>query len=68
MLCVCWRPQLLIALCNCVFLLQTREGRPQRSKIVKNSANPQYNEEFFLLVDDLEHQKLSIKVSPCSLI
>jgi Ca2+-dependent lipid-binding protein len=45
-----------------VFLLQTREGRPQRSKVVKNNANPQYNEEFFLLVDDLEHQKLSIKV------
>jgi Ca2+-dependent lipid-binding protein len=43
-------------------LLQTREGRPQRSKVVKNNANPQYNEEFFLLVDDLEHQKLSIKV------
>jgi Ca2+-dependent lipid-binding protein len=39
-----------------------REGRSQRSKTVKNSANPVYNEEFFLLVDDLEKQKLSIKV------
>jgi Ca2+-dependent lipid-binding protein len=40
-----------------------REGRSQRSKIVKNSANPVYNEEFFLLVDDYDKQKLSIKVS-----
>lgn len=41
-----------------------REGRPQRSKIIKNSANPQFNEEFFLLVDDFDHQRLSIKVGP----
>ncbi len=44
-------------------VLQVREGRSQRSKIVKNTANPVYNEEFFLLVDDFDHQKLSIKVS-----
>lgn len=49
-------------MCPCS-ALQVREGRSQRSKIVKNSANPVYNEEFFLLVDDYEKQKLSIKVS-----
>lgn len=41
---------------------QVREGRSQRSKIVKNSANPVFNEEFFLLVDDFDKQKLSVKV------
>jgi len=45
-----------------VRVLQVRPGRSQRSKVVKNTANPVYDEEFFLLVDDFVNQKLSIKV------
>ncbi|KAF8055094.1 SYT1 [Scenedesmus sp. PABB004] len=43
-------------------VFEIREGRQQRSKTVKSSNNPTYNEEFFLLVDDLVGQNLSIKV------
>jgi len=43
-----------------------REGRQQRSKVVKNCTNPQFNEEFFMVVDDFVHQKLQIKVCPCA--
>lgn len=43
-----------------------REGRRQHSKTVKNSNNPVFNEEFFMVVDDFKHQHLSIKVRPLS--
>lgn len=43
-------------------VFEVRPGRSQRSKVVKNTANPVYDEEFFLLVDDFVNQKLSIKV------
>eukprot|EP00878_Enallax_costatus_P009636 GHUV01010067.1.p1 GENE.GHUV01010067.1~~GHUV01010067.1.p1 ORF type:complete len:515 (+),score=110.80 GHUV01010067.1:357-1901(+) len=43
-------------------VFEIREGRQQRSKIVKSSNNPVFNEEFFMVVDDFVKQKLSIKV------
>jgi Ca2+-dependent lipid-binding protein len=42
--------------------VQIRQGRVQRSKTVKSSNNPVFNEEFFMVVDDFQQQKLSIKV------
>lgn len=41
--------------------MQVREGRPQRSKTVK-SNNPEFNEEFHLIVDDPESQNLKLTV------
>eukprot|EP00882_Tetradesmus_deserticola_P015191 GHRQ01016176.1.p1 GENE.GHRQ01016176.1~~GHRQ01016176.1.p1 ORF type:complete len:457 (+),score=182.70 GHRQ01016176.1:470-1840(+) len=43
-------------------VFEIREGRVQRSKIVKSNNNPVFNEEFFMVVDDFEQQRLSIKV------
>ncbi|WIA39496.1 hypothetical protein OEZ86_005594 [Tetradesmus obliquus] len=43
-------------------VFEIREGRVQRSKTVKSSNNPVFNQEFFTVVDDFQQQKLSIKV------
>lgn len=62
---ICWRQRsdsVDKEMCARVRVLQVRPGRSQRSKVVKNTANPVYDEEFFLLVDDFVNQKLSIKV------
>lgn len=45
-----------------IMCFQIREGRVQRSKTVKSSNNPVFNQEFFMVVDDFQQQKLSIKV------
>eukprot|EP01026_Neomeris_dumetosa_P028199 TRINITY_DN2285_c0_g1_i1.p2 TRINITY_DN2285_c0_g1~~TRINITY_DN2285_c0_g1_i1.p2 ORF type:complete len:484 (-),score=80.59 TRINITY_DN2285_c0_g1_i1:358-1809(-) len=42
--------------------LEIREGRDQRSVTVMNNADPEYNQEFNMLVDDLETQSLKIRV------
>lgn len=39
-----------------------RQGRSQRSKTVRDNNNPEFHEEFFLVADDLQDQKLNIKV------
>ena len=45
-----------------VLLAQVREGRPQKSKVIRGNNNPEFHEDFFLVVDNLETQTLTIKV------
>jgi hypothetical protein len=39
-----------------------RQGRPQKSKVFRGTSNPEFMEDFFLVVDNIETQTLSIKV------
>ncbi|GBF88447.1 hypothetical protein Rsub_01160 [Raphidocelis subcapitata] len=39
-----------------------RQGREHSSRVVKNCKDPVYNEEFYLVVEDLKEQMLTIKV------
>jgi hypothetical protein len=41
---------------------QLRDDRVHQSRVMKNNANPEYNEEFYLVVEDLKDQLLTIKV------
>jgi len=43
-------------------VFEVREGRPQKSKVVRGNNNPEFHEDFFLVVDNLETQTLTIKV------
>lgn len=41
---------------------QVREGRNHSSRVIKNCKDPVFDEEFYLVVDDLKDQSLTIKV------
>lgn len=42
--------------------IQVRSGRSVTSNTVKNTMNPEYNQEFNMIVDDLQAQKLKLTV------
>jgi hypothetical protein len=46
-------------LCYCA--LQLREGRDVRSRTVSNNNNPDFNQNFRMLVDDTDSQESSVR-------
>ncbi len=46
-------------------LLQLREGRTLRSRTVNNTNNPEFNEAFKLVVDDVDTQVILVLCLEC---